>query len=73
MKEKETTHAIDDEISEEMACKESGEEKVILTALCGHGHFDMASYDKYMRGEMVDLELSDEAIAEALKSVPVLA
>jgi tryptophan synthase beta chain len=31
----------------------------------------MASYDKYMRGEMVDLELSDEAIAEAMKSVPV--
>jgi tryptophan synthase beta chain len=69
----EPTHAIAAAIREALACKESGEEKVILTALCGHGHFDMASYDKYMRGEMVDLELSDEAIAEAMKSVPVLA
>jgi tryptophan synthase beta chain len=33
----------------------------------------MAAYDKYLHGEMQDLELSDEAIAEAMASVPVLA
>jgi tryptophan synthase beta chain len=33
-------------------CKETGESKCILTALCGHGHFDMASYEKYLSGEM---------------------
>ena len=31
-------------------CKETGEEKVILTALCGHGHFDLAAYDAYLLG-----------------------
>jgi tryptophan synthase beta chain len=53
-----------------MACKESGEEKVILTALCGHGHFDMAAYDAYLGGRMVDDELSDERISEPLMSLP---
>jgi tryptophan synthase beta chain len=53
-----------------MACKESGEEKVILTALCGHGHLDLAAYEKFLAGEMVDLDLSDDVIAEAMKQVP---
>lgn len=53
-----------------MACKESGEEKVILTALCGHGHLDLAAYDKFLTGEMVDLDLSDAVIAQAMQQVP---
>jgi len=60
-------------IREALACKESGEEKVILTALCGHGHLDLASYEKYLSGEMVDYDLPDSAIAEAMASVPVIA
>lgn len=66
----EPTHALAAAIREAQACKESGEEKVILTALCGHGHLDLASYEKYLAGEMVDLELSTDAIAEAMASVP---
>ena len=69
----EPTHALAAAIREALACKESGEEKVILTALCGHGHLDLASYDKYMNGEMHDLDLSDAQIAEAMRSVPVIA
>lgn len=69
----EPTHAIAAAIREALACRESGEEKTILTALCGHGHLDLAAYDKYMHGEMVDLELSDAVIEEAMKDVPVLA
>ncbi len=69
----EPTHAIAAAIREAIACRESGEEKVILTALCGHGHLDLASYDKYLHGEMVDLDLSDEVIEAAMKDVPVLA
>jgi tryptophan synthase beta chain len=49
------------------------EEKVILAALCGHGHLDLASYQTYLHGDMVGDELPDDAIAEAMKSVPVLA
>ena len=60
-------------IREALACKESGEEKVILTALCGHGHLDLASYEKYLSGDMVDYDLPDSVIADAMASVPVIA
>jgi tryptophan synthase beta chain len=69
----EPTHAIAAAVREALACKESGEEKVILTALCGHGHLDLAAYEKFLSGEMVDYDLPDSAIAEAMASVPVIA
>ena len=66
----EPTHAIAAAIREALACKESGEDKTILTALCGHGHLDLASYDKYLRGEMKDLELTEDIIKAAMLDVP---
>ncbi len=45
----EPTHALAACIREALACKESGEEKVILTALCGHGHFDLARLRRFPR------------------------
>jgi tryptophan synthase beta chain len=68
----EPTHALAACIREALACKESGEEKVILTALCGHGHFDMAAYDSFLGGTMVDEELTDERFAEPLTRLPQL-
>ena len=68
----EPTHAIAAAIREALACKESGEEKVILTALCGHGHLDLAAYESYLSGAMVDLELSQSDIAAAMADVPVM-
>jgi tryptophan synthase beta chain len=68
----EPTHALAACIREALACKESGEEKVILTALCGHGHFDMAAYDAFLGGTMVDEELSDERFAGPLTRLPQL-
>jgi len=69
----EPTHALAAAIREANACKDSGEEKVILTALCGHGHLDLAAYEKYLSGDMVDLDLAQDSIAEAMKSVPKIA
>jgi tryptophan synthase beta chain len=69
----EPTHAVAACIEEALRCKETGEEKVILTALCGHGLLDLAAYSEYMSGELKDLELSDKAIEEALASVPARA
>ena len=66
----EPTHAIAAAVREAMACKESGEEKVILTALCGHGHLDLAAYETFLSGQMVDLGLPDSAIQEAMQNVP---
>ncbi len=68
----EPTHAIAATIREAQRAKETGEETVILTALCGHGHLDLAAYDQFLSGEMVDYDLPDEAIAEAMQGVPVL-
>ena len=69
----EPTHAIAAAVREAMACKESGEEKVILTALCGHGHLDLAAYETFLSGQMVDLDLPDSAIQEAMENVPNIA
>jgi len=68
----EPTHALAAAIEEALRCKESGEEKVILTALCGHGLLDMAAYDAYLSGAMVDHELDDAAVASAVERLPVL-
>src|SRR3954454_24469594 len=68
----EPTHAIAAAIREAKRCKESGEAKVILTALCGHGHLDLAAYENYLAGKMVDYDLTDKELAAALESVPVL-
>ncbi|MEY4372523.1 MAG: hypothetical protein RL219_1292 [Actinomycetota bacterium] len=69
----EPTHAIAAAVREALRCKQTGEEKVILTALCGHGHLDLAAYEKFLSGEMVDFDLSDEAVAAAMAQVPVVA
>ncbi|MGB4869951.1 MAG: pyridoxal-phosphate dependent enzyme, partial [Candidatus Promineifilaceae bacterium] len=66
----EPTHAIAVAIEEALKCKESGEEKVIVFNLCGHGHFDMASYEAYLKGQLVDYEYPQEAIAEAMTHLP---
>jgi tryptophan synthase beta chain len=68
----EPTHAIALAIREALKAKETGEETVILTALCGHGHFDLAAYDQYLRGEMVDEVVSDERFASALSTLPTV-
>ena len=69
----EPTHAIAAAIREALKCKQSGEEKTILTALCGHGHLDLASYEKYLHGDMVDIDLDQSVIDAALSSVPDIA
>jgi len=66
----EPTHALAETIREAARCTETGEEKVILTALCGHGHFDMAAYGAYLDGTMRDELVSEERLAVALQGVP---
>ena len=73
----EPTHALAAAVEEALRCKESGEEKVILTALCGHGHLDLPAYDAYLSGQVVDHAWEDAdiqaAVADALSRLPVLA
>ena len=66
----ESCHGIRAAIDEALRCKATGEAKTILFCLTGHGHFDMASYDKYFSGQLEDYEYPQEAIAESLKHLP---
>lgn len=60
----ESNHAIAAAIKEANKCKESGEEKVILFNLSGHGLIDMASYDRFIEGDLVNYSLTDDEIAK---------
>ena len=60
----ESCHAIAATIREALKCKETGEEKVILFNLSGHGLIDMSAYDQYLSGNLQNYEVTDEQVAE---------
>jgi tryptophan synthase beta chain len=68
----EPSHALASVIEEAERCRETGEQKVILTALCGHGHFDMGAYERYLSGDMLDYDIPEERIEAALAALPVV-
>jgi tryptophan synthase beta chain len=45
---------------------------VILFNLSGHGHFDLASYERYLQGSLEDYEYPTEKVAEALAALPAV-
>ena len=66
----EPTHALAAVIDQARQCAESGEERVILMALCGHGHFDMSAYDSYLAGDLVDYDYPQAQVNRALERLP---
>jgi tryptophan synthase beta chain len=50
----ETGHAIRAAIDEALACKETGEDKVILFNYSGHGLLDLSAYDDFLHGRLID-------------------
>ena len=71
----EPAHAIKGAIEEAVAARESGEEKVILFNLSGHGHFDMQAYDDYLNGRLPEVEFDpaeEEAALAGLPGVPIV-
>ncbi|HUP17458.1 MAG TPA: TrpB-like pyridoxal phosphate-dependent enzyme [Acidimicrobiia bacterium] len=68
----EPSHAIAAAVREALKCKETGESKVILTALCGHGHFDMGAYRDFLDGKLVDYDYPEEKVRAAMEKIPVL-
>jgi tryptophan synthase beta chain len=67
----ESAHAIRAAIDEALDAKEKGEKRVILFNLSGHGLLDLAAYDAYHQGKVVDdtLEITAEEIRENLPVV----
>lgn len=47
-------HSIRGAIDEALAAKEAGDDRVILFNYCGHGFLDLAAYDDYNQGRMID-------------------
>jgi len=66
----ETSHAIKAAIEEAKKCKETGESKTICFNYSGHGNFDLAGYDKYLAGDLVDYTHPEEEIKRALEYLP---
>lgn len=66
----ESCHAIAATIQEAERCKKTGEEKVILFNLSGHGLIDMSAYDQYLSGNLTNYSLTEEDIEKSLEDVP---
>ena len=58
----ESSHAIAATVREALKCKETGEAKVILFNLSGHGLIDMSAYDQYLAGNLTNYEVTDEDV-----------
>ncbi len=69
----EPSHAIRVTIEEALKAKEAGEPRTILFNLCGHGHFDLVAYDKYLQGDLPDYEHPQSEIEAALAGLPTVA
>jgi tryptophan synthase beta chain len=68
----EAAHGIAGVIREAMAAKESGEKRVILFNLCGHGHFDMSAYNAYFADELSDYDYPQAQIDAAMANLPAV-
>ncbi len=64
----ESCHAIAAVVAEAEKCKETGEEKVILFCLSGHGLMDMIAYDQFISGSLNNYTISDEEIEKNLEN-----
>ncbi len=65
----ESTHAIRAAIDEALEAKKTGEKKVILFNMSGHGYFDLTSYQRYLAGDLEDYEYPAEEVKHALEAV----
>jgi tryptophan synthase beta chain len=65
----ETDHAVAVVIREAIKAKEEGKEKVILFNWSGHGLVDMAAYEAYLHGKLVDHALPQDEIERALRDI----
>jgi len=66
----ESSHAIHSAIVEAKKADEEGKERAILFNLSGHGFFDLAAYDDFLSGRLVDHEHPETKIREALSRLP---
>lgn len=68
----ESAHAIRVTIDEALKAKETGEKKVILFNLSGHGHFDLTSYHAFTSGKLEDFATPEDTIASISEHIPAV-
>ena len=66
----EAGHAVWGARTEALKAKEDGEDRTIVFNLCGHGHFDLAAYEDFRSGNLVDYELPKEQVEQSLSGLP---
>lgn len=66
----ESAHAVRGAIDEALAAREAGEARVIAFNLSGHGHFDLAAYDAYLKGQLEHYEYPAGKVEEAMQNLP---
>ncbi|MEP9382666.1 TrpB-like pyridoxal phosphate-dependent enzyme [Nocardioides sp. KR10-350] len=69
----ESSHALAAARRDALAAAESGEERVIVVGLSGHGLLELNAYEQYLAGRLADDTLSEDDLATALAGVPALA
>jgi tryptophan synthase beta chain len=66
----ESAHAIKAAVDEALACKKTGEKKVILFGLTGTGYFDLTAYMAYNDGTMTDTIPGEADLARGFACLP---
>src|SRR5271157_1451927 len=65
----ESAHAIRAAVDEALAARAEGRSRTILFCLSGHGHFDLAAYESYLSGKLLDYEYPGRDVSEALAGI----
>jgi tryptophan synthase beta chain len=65
----ETSHAIACVIDEALKAKKEGKKKTILFSYSGHGLMDLAGYEKFLSGKLLEYHLPEEDLKKSLKAI----
>ncbi|NPV85959.1 MAG: TrpB-like pyridoxal phosphate-dependent enzyme [Anaerolineae bacterium] len=68
----ESAHAIRAAIDEALQARQTGEKRVILFNLSGHGHFDLSAYEAFNSGRLQDDTLPESVITTLKERLPVV-
>ncbi len=66
----ESAHAIRTAIDEALEAKQTGEKRVILFNLSGHGNFDLTAYNAYQSGQLEDYDYPEEEVSRIKDRLP---
>jgi tryptophan synthase beta chain len=66
----ETSHCLRAVVEGALRCRQTGDAKILSFCGIGHGDFDLAAYDDYLTGKMVNPGEPDEAIRQSISRLP---